>query len=277
MQPISLRKLSITAATALGLAPLAALADGPAPVLYCTPGEGCAVGEARISETDAGVLYGQPVTSGQVSIVYVVGSRKSSLVPMAPEAVHQTYGGTGPMDPLVFLPGETRNEDAIVVFAPGDEGQELAINLFPDAADGGIVPRDGLWRVTSREQSFANCPAQMETMLRGSGMIDAQSETHRLAWGGRFDPSVLDFMNADGQQVTWEKTGPNGFEGELFEVTSGPGKVAADVGMEITSPTQINSHVDLFIGALMGGEELAALGLSNCKVFMTFDVQHISD
>lgn len=283
----SMRKMATFTAMALGLAPLAAMADGPIPVLLCAPGEGCTQGFGKISETDTGVLFGQTVTPGQVAVVYIEGSRRGTLVSMAPEAVHQAYGGTGSMEALHLLPGNSPDElvlsfdkegvAPIEVFAPQDKAQERVINLFPDAVDGEIVPRDGLWQVTSRDQSFTNCPAEMEAMLRGSGMIDAQSETHRLAWGGRFDPSVLDFMNGDGQQITWDQTGPNNFEGELFDVTSGPGKVAADVGMEITSPTQIDSHVDLFIGALMGGEELAALGLSNCKVYMTFDVQHVSD
>ena len=287
MSLTSMRSMTIFTATALALAPIAALADGPIPVLLCAPGEGCTQGFGKISETDTGVLYGQSITPGQVAVVYIEGSRRGSLVSMAPEAVHQAYGGTGSMDALYLLPGNSPDElvlsfdkdgtEPIEVFAPQDKAQENIINLFPEAIDGDIVPRDGLWRVTSRDQSFTNCPAEMEAMLRGSGMIDAQSETHRLAWGGRFDPSVLNFMNGDGQQITWERKGPNSFAGELFEVTSGPGKVAADVGMDITSPTQINSHVDLFIGALMGGEELAALGLSNCKVYMTFDVQHVSD
>jgi len=287
MSLTSMRSMTIFTATALALAPIAALADGPIPVLLCAPGEGCTQGFGKISETDTGVLYGQSITPGQVAVVYIEGSRRGSLVSMAPEAVHQAYGGTGSMDALHLLPGNSPDElvlsfdkdgtEPIEVFAPQDKAQENIINLFPEAIDGDIVPRDGLWRVTSRDQSFTNCPAEMEAMLRGSGMIDAQSETHRLAWGGRFDPSVLNFMNGDGQQITWERKGPNSFAGELFEVTSGPGKVAADVGMDITSPTQINSHVDLFIGALMGGEELAALGLSNCKVYMTFDVQHVSD
>nr|WP_321507487.1 hypothetical protein [uncultured Celeribacter sp.] len=283
----SMRKMATFTAMALGLAPLAAMADGPIPVLLCTPGEGCTQGFGKISETDTGVLFGQTVTPGQVAVVYIEGNPSGSLVAMAPDAVHQAYGGTGSMEPLHLLPGNSPDElvlsfdqegvTPIEVFAPQDKAQERVINLFPDAVNDEIVPRDGLWRVTSRDQSFTNCPAEMEAMLRGSGMINAQSETHRLVWGGRFDPSVLNFMNGDGQQITWERKGPNSFEGELFEVTSGPGKVAADVGMDITSPTQINSHVDLFIGALMGGEELAALGLSNCKVYMTFDVQHVSD
>lgn len=283
----SMRKMATFTAMALGLAPLAAMADGPIPVLLCAPGEGCTQGFGKISETDTGVLFGQTVTPGQVAVVYIEGSRRGTLVSMAPEAVHQAYGGTGSMERLHLLPGSSPDEMVlsfdqegvapIEVFAPQDKAQERVINLFPDAVDGEIMPRDGLWQVTSRDQSFTDCPVEMEAMLRGSGMIDAQSETYRLAWGGRFDPSVLNFMNGDGQQITWDQTGPNNFEGELFDVTSGPGKVAADVGMEITSPTQIDSHVDLFIGALMGGEELAALGLSNCKVYMTFDVQHVSD
>lgn len=283
----SMRKMATFTAMALGLAPLAAMADGPIPVLLCAPGEGCTQGFGKISETDTGVLFGQTVTPGQVAVVYIEGSRRGTLVSMAPEAVHQAYGGTGSMERLHLLPGSSPDEMVlsfdqegvapIEVFAPQDKALERVINLFPDAVDGEIMPRDGLWQVTSRDQSFTDCPVEMEAMLRGSGMIDAQSETYRLAWGGRFDPSVLNFMNGDGQQITWDQTGPNNFEGELFDVTSGPGKVAADVGMEITSPTQIDSHVDLFIGALMGGEELAALGLSNCKVYMTFDVQHVSD
>lgn len=280
-------KMAAVTAMAFGLAPRAAMADGPIPVLLCTPGGGCSQGFGKISETETGVLYGQSVTPGQVAVVYIEGNSNGSLVGMAPDAVHSAYGGTGLMSPLHLLPGSSPNElvlsfdrdsaAPIEVFAPKNKTQDGVINLFPDAVDGELVPRDGLWQVTSRDQTFTNCPAEMEAMLRGSGMIDAQSETHRLAWGGRFEPSVLNFMNGDGQQITWERSGPNSFEGQLFEVASGPGKVGADVGMEITSPRQINSYVDLFIGAMMGGEELAALGLSNCKVYMTFDVQHVSD
>lgn len=277
MPETCLNKFSLMTAMALVLVPCVALADRPAPVLYCKPGEGCAAGEAQISEAGAGVLFGQSVTPGEATIVYLSGTQAPSLVPMAPDAVHKAYGGDGKMARLAFLPGEAGGDDAIVVFAPGDAGKEWIIDLYPDAANGDIIPRDGLWQVTSRDQKFTNCPAQMETMLRGSGMIDAQSETHRLVWGGRFDPSVLDFMNGEGQQVTWHRTGPNAFEGELFEVVSGAGKVGADVGMEITSPTQISSHVDLLIGAFIGVENLSALGLSNCAVYMTFDIQHLSD
>ncbi|MBM1817919.1 hypothetical protein JQW92_22365 [Sulfitobacter pseudonitzschiae] len=287
MSLTSMRRMAAFAVMTLALAPVTALADGPIPVLLCAAGEGCTQGFGKISETDTGVLYGQTVTPGQVAVVFIEGNPTGSLVPMAPDAVHQAYGGTGSMETLHLLPGSSPDElvlsfdeggkEPIEVFAPQDKAQERVINLFPDAEDGEIVPRDGLWQVTSRDQTFTNCPAEMEAMLRGSGMIDAQSETHRLVWGGRFDPSVLNFMNGDGQQITWNQTAPNSFEGELFDVTSGPGKVAADVGMEITSPTQIDSYVDLFIGVLMGAEELAGLGLSDCKVYMTFDVQHVSD
>lgn len=284
---LNLLKITPLTAAALCLAPLAALADGPVPVLLCNPGEGCAQGFGNISETDAGILYGENVTPGGVAIVYIEGQRAGSFVPMAPDAIHQAYGGSGRMPALHVLPTSTPEEivlsfdpsgtDPIDVFAPQDKEQGGIINLFPEAVDGEIVPRDGLWQVTSRDQSFTNCPAEMEAMLRGSGMIDAQSETHRLAWGGRFDPSVLNFMNADGQEISWHRTGPNSFEGNLFEVASGPANVFADVGMEIISPTQIDTFTDLFIGALMGVEELAELGLSNCKVYMTFDMQYISD
>ena len=286
---LNLLKITPLTAAALCLAPLAALADGPVPVLLCNPGEGCAQGFGKISETDAGILYGENVTPGGVAIVYIEGQRAGSFVPMAPDAIHQAYGGSGQMPALHVLPTSTPEEivlsfdpsgtDPIDVFAPQDKEQGGIINLFPEAggAGDGLVPRDGLWRIKSRDQTFTNCPAEMVTMLRGSGMIDAQSDTHRLAWGGRFDPGVLDFMNADGQEISWHRTGPNSFEGNLFEIASGPAKVFADVGMEITSPTQIDTFTDLFIGALMGVEELAELGLSNCKVYMTFDMQHISD
>lgn len=274
---MKIKSLSYGAWAFVALCPPVALAETPAPVLYCSLEDGCARGEAKITEEGAGVLFGQEIAPGQVSIVYLKGQKTASLVKLAPSKVNEMFGGQDPMPRLVFLPNDTGEvSNPITVFAPGDEGQEMVISLFPED-DAGIVPRDGLWRVSSRDQSFANCPVQMEAMLRGSGQLDAQSETRRFDWDGRFDPEKFDFMNADGQRITWHRTGPNSYEGELFDVASGPSKIAANVGTEIRTPTRIDAFVDLFIGALMGAEELAFMRLSDCKVYMTFDIEHTAD
>ncbi|WP_010137791.1 hypothetical protein [Oceanicola sp. S124] len=261
--------------------PAATLAETPAPVLYCTPGEGCARGEAAISETGAGVLFGQPAVPGQVSLVYIPGQKAAQFVPLSPEAVNQAYGGAGPMPRLVFRPNDSSATGAITVFAPGETGRDMVIDLFPTESGeeeaGGIVPRDGLWRVRSREQTFANCPAQMEAMFRATGQMDTQNETHRFTWNGRFDPEQFNFLNGEGQRITWRQTGPDSYEGDLFDLASGPSQVAAKVGTEIRTPTEIDAWVDLQIGAMMGVAELAALGLADCKVMMTFDILHTAD
>ncbi|WP_226554824.1 hypothetical protein [Celeribacter naphthalenivorans] len=277
MMTMTLKILSRGACAALFFWAPAARAENPAPVLYCSLENGCARGAAQISETDAGVLFGQEVTPGQVSIVYVKGQKAAALSKLAPEKVNEMFGGQEPMPRLLFLPNDVGHvTDPIPVFAPGTDGQEMVISLFPDD-DAGIVPRDGLWRVASRDQTFSNCPAQMEAMFRSSGQLDAQNETRRFDWGGKFDPEAFDFMNGEGQRIDWHRTGPNSFEGELFAVASGPAEVAADVGAEILTPTRIDAHVDLFIGAMMGAEALASMGLSDCKVFMTFDIEHTAD
>lgn len=274
------KSLSYAAWALAALCPPVAHAETPAPVLYCSIEDGCARGEARITEQGAGVLFGQEITPGEVSIVYLKGQKTASLVKLPPAKVNEMFGGREPMPRLAFLPNDTSDVSSpITVFAPGDKGREMAISLFPEVPedDAGIVPRNGLWRVSSRDQSFSNCPAQMEAMLRGSGQLNAQNETHRFDWGGKFDPDKFDFMNAEGQRITWHRTGPNRYEGDLFDVSSGPSKIAANVGTELRSATRIDAFVDLFIGALMGAEELAFMGLSNCKVYMTFDIQHVAD
>ncbi|MFW2542252.1 hypothetical protein ACN2XU_06395 [Primorskyibacter sp. 2E107] len=223
------------------------------------------------------MLFGQSFTPGEVTIVYLAGSRDPSLVPLAPAAVHQAYGGEGQMTRLSFLPGEAIRDDAVMVFAPGDEGRSGSLIFFPKQAMAGTYRATAFGGSRRAIRRSPNALRKWKPCCAAPAWIDAQSETHHIDWGRRFDSAVLDFMNGEVQQVTWRRVGPNACKGALFEVASGPGKVGAGVGTEITSPTQIGSHVDLLIGALMGMDSLSALGLSDCTVYMTFDIDHVPD
>lgn len=241
-------------------------------VLICAPG-GCEIGASALTAEDYRVLTGQPdlqIDPARQSILITeLPNSRPVLTDAAPEDFDTLFGGDGKVVSRVFSP-----DDQGRVPIPLFEGE-----VAGDAgADGDIVPRDGLWRITSADQIFERCPAQMEAMFRGMGGIDRQDETHRISWGGKFDPDALDFMNGDGQEITWTRTGPNSFEGKLFEVSSGGGSVGADVGMEIVTPTQIESYSVLDIALLAGGVDLSVMpGMADCRITMTFDMTHVGE
>ncbi len=262
-----------TPAFVLGSALLAlpALAQEPLlRVLICSPG-GCEIGTTALTAEDYRALTGQPDLqidpARQTILITDMPGSKPVLTDAAPEDFDRVFGGDGTVVERVFTPDD-QGRVPIPLFDVAEGGDA--------GADGEIVPLDGAWRITSDEQVFEGCPAQMEAMFRSMGGIDQQDETHTIAWGGKFDPDVLDFLDGDGQEVTWTRTGPNSFEGKLFEVASGAGGIGADVGMEILSPTQIASYSVLDIALLTGGVDLSVMpGMADCKITMTFNMTHV--
>jgi hypothetical protein len=54
--------------------------------------------------------------------------------------------------------------------------------------------------------------------------------------------------------------------------------VGADVGMEIVTPTQIESYSVLDIALLAGGVDLSVMpGMADCRITMTFDMTHVGE
>ncbi|WP_316013634.1 hypothetical protein [Roseobacter sp. HKCCA0434] len=248
-----------TAALALTLSTLPALAqDGQSKVLVaqCTAGQGCACVLGATTMEETAVLLG--VAPPPEGYVLLSTGETLSFDPRGLDALHRAHGGDG----------------------------DCEIDLFPDEPAGeAIVPRDGLWAAEVRDVAFSQCNPMMERMLTASGALNRPPESRRLAWGGRFDPSVLDLYADPGHRTVWRPAGPNGWTGSIFEESACDGDTCSGVGVEaemrIASPTHIRSSTVLDISSMVpdagGMAEMAAMGLAACEVTMSFDIRHMGD
>ncbi|WP_146186111.1 hypothetical protein [Pontivivens insulae] len=246
---------------AVMMLPAAAMAQNEQKMLYaqCSAGQGCECQLSNVTLTEAAVLLAVPRPQGEFTLV-----REGNALTLDPRSIddlHRSYGGSG----------------------------QCEIDLFPnepDGGSGGIVPRDGLWQIALDDVQLTQCNPMVSQMLTASGVLNQPPQSHRIEWGGEFDPRQLDRMNEPGQRIEWRRSGPNSFTGEIFEVNTCQGAdpctdTSVDVSATITSPTTIRSETVLSLLTMMGDAggmaEMQALGLASCRARMMFDMTHQSD
>ncbi|WP_133573900.1 hypothetical protein [Maritalea mobilis] len=151
-----------------------------------------------------------------------------------------------------------------------------------------IVPQDGLWRGDATGGSVEDCNPMMENMLQNNGAFTQKGETRRIKWGGKFDPNSMNIFNEEGAPMAWESTGENSYKGKIFDGSSCANadtnsctRVGATVTMQLISPTKIEGTTLVELGTLMGDTEAMAalkqMGMADCKVNVTYDVQRVGD
>lgn len=228
----------------------------------CTQGQGCACAISNVNIGEASVLLGVPVPPGNYDdYVILRDGNNLSFETKTIDVLHRDFGGQG----------------------------ACAINPLPNAPaadpadDGGLVPLDGVWQIRSTGAEFNQCHPMIEEAVRGSGALTQNGASRRINWGGRFDPSQIEFDNVDGQAVVWTQTGPASFEGAMGDQQncSGAGCSGLSVMMsvELTSPTTIAAQSVFDMGALMPDSAgmVALPGMSDCRVKMDFAVERVSE
>lgn len=261
-------------------------------LLYCVQGQGCWQGKANLTAAEARALLGPDKAPADMAaathrLVQLRGVPGVIATTFPADMLHGAYGGTGEIGQLVLSPGDATVRAPGKVFTPADLGQDLTIPLFdpaevapaltPVTTAGAMVPLDGTWRVTPRDQQFQNCNPMMESMLGPVMQAQGRDTVRDIQWGGRFDPAVLDFLNGDGQKVEWTRSGPNSFTGRMLAQGSDEVAISSDVGMRLLAPDHIEAESSLNIGTMLEGigqAEMEALGLGSCFVRMVFDLRH---
>jgi hypothetical protein len=228
----------------------------------CTEGEGCACAASAVNLGEAALLLGVPVPPGPFDAYVILrDGDRLQFEPSSLDDLHNRYGGQG----------------------------ACAINLFP-ATEAGValeddelVPRDGVWQVSTIGAKFSQCNPTIETMVRSSGVLNTTGASKRINWNQKFDPAKIEFGNADGQLMNWNQVHPMSYEGTLIEVETcqGCNPFTAEMSVEITSATKIKGQSRTNMAALFPDEEtrasMASLGIGACQVTTDFALKHISD
>ncbi|NIY79006.1 hypothetical protein HCZ23_05940 [Celeribacter sp. HF31] len=235
-------------------------------IVSCEAGHGCTLEEATISIEDAAIVYGiDPDTVAQDShvILRAPDGMGGTIIAADPQQLHEDNGGVLEIPHVIPVMQDGTEQAAIEVFE-GDAG-----------ADGEIVPEDGLWTVTFREMTQKNCSAMMMNMLQG--MAEQPPQSHEIAWHGSNHPDALNFLNPQGQSLSWTQTGPNSYEGEVLANAGENMDISADVGFEVKTPTLIETSSVLNLAMMLQGdpETLAVfqnMGMADCELTMLFDM-----
>lgn len=245
-------------------------AGEPFMILRCRTGVGCYSAPSQLSTPEVRALTGKP--NGR-TLVYRNDNEVGIISPLSAEDVSSVYGER--LIPVDAHLEPFKDAPAKDVFEDGD-GKPREIDLFPEEpGQAAMAPKDGLWRITSVGQDFEGCNPGIAQAL-ASQASTVPSQTHQLNWGGRFDPAVTNFLNAEGQRLEWTKVSARKYTGLLFAVTGDAASVSTDVSMEMISPELIKATSLLDINSLIpdaaGRAELAALGFLDCKITMHFDM-----
>ncbi len=171
-----------------------------------------------------------------------------------------------------MTPAELGIPEEIALFHPAPAGDQDAAGL--------PVPRDGIWAITPREVTSDGCNPALAEGIRAGAMAATPGSERRIAWGGVARPEPIGFLNGSGAPMAWQRTDAQSFEGRLLDATRPEATVTADMRLTFHSPTQIDVASRLDLRSLMGGiaeAQLAAMGLSGCRITMYFDLKHARD